>query len=234
VPESAKVLNCATPCTVVAVVDPLIVPPPLATATVTVVFAFETRFPSASRTSTTGCVENGTPDDAPSGCVRTTNREALPAVTVTLTAEEVMPALDAVIVVDPTNRAVMIPPLTLATALFDEAQVTLLNARERLSLVYPVAVTVAALPDARLIDPAGAISMRLTELSGGGGLEGPSLPPPPPHATSSAERSAGSARDTHGRLEVIARHTFSGSRTLVGRACTGCMDVSPRHVSLEA
>jgi hypothetical protein len=80
------VLNVATPLTAVtpadACVPPSVPPPEIATDTEAVEFA--TRFPYASSTRTTGCVDNTAPDTPATGSVTTSNRDGSPYPTLTL------------------------------------------------------------------------------------------------------------------------------------------------------
>jgi hypothetical protein len=78
-------LNVATPLTAVTPADAC--PPPSTpspdTATDTEAVEFATRFPNASSTRTTGCVDNTAPDTPATGCDTTSNRDGGPKPTLT-------------------------------------------------------------------------------------------------------------------------------------------------------
>jgi hypothetical protein len=66
-PLTVRSVNLTTPLTALTVVVPLKVPLPLAIAAVTATVDVVTRVFVESRTSTTGCGDNGDPDAAPPG-----------------------------------------------------------------------------------------------------------------------------------------------------------------------
>src|SRR6185437_12192464 len=95
-PLMASDVNVATP------------PTPVATTAVTV-SAEVTRFPEASRISTTGCEASGSPDAAPDGCVRMVSVAATPGVTVSLIGSERSVPRVAIICASPTRTPVTTP-----------------------------------------------------------------------------------------------------------------------------
>jgi hypothetical protein len=121
-PVTPRPVNVATPATAATVAVPASVPPPLAIATVTEAVDATMGLPAASRTSTTGCVVIAAAEAAPAGCVLRPSCDAAPGETVTVTPTDDTLPLEAVIVALPTSFAVTIPPVTEATASFDEAQ----------------------------------------------------------------------------------------------------------------
>src|SRR6185312_1841626 len=106
-PLMASDVNVATPPTAV-VVEPAMAPPPVATTAVTV-SAEVTRFPEASRISTTGCEASGSPDAAPDGCVRMVSVAATPGVTVSLIGSERSVPRVAIICASPPRTPVTTP-----------------------------------------------------------------------------------------------------------------------------